>query len=148
MEQGMERFHHALRPSENTGEPLDALPFDSRFHAAMDHDLNTSQAIAALFDLAREINRSQEAGRNVKAAQDTLRRLGGVLGLTFQDRNLKGQDLLSAQPFIQLLLDTRAQLRQAKQFELADKIRDGLADQGIVLEDTPGGTEWQRQSQP
>jgi cysteinyl-tRNA synthetase len=56
--------------------------------------------------------------------------------------------LLSAQPFIQLLLDTRAQLRQAKQFELADQIRDGLAEQGIVLEDTPRGTQWQHQTRP
>ena len=148
MEHGMERFHHALRPSDNSGEPLDTSPFDARFHTAMDNDLNTPQAIAALFDLAREINRSQEAGRNVNAAQDTLRNLGGVLGLTFQERNINGQDLLSAQPFIQLLLDTRTELRKAKQFDLADKIRDGLVGQGIVLEDTAQGTEWQHQQRP
>tara|TARA_B100000745_G_scaffold62391_1_gene36825 strand:- start:201 stop:1577 length:1377 start_codon:yes stop_codon:yes gene_type:complete len=147
-EHGMERFYHALRPSDNSGEALDASTYDARFHTAMDNDLNTPQAIAVLFDLAREINRSQEAGRSVNAAQDTLRSLGGVLGLTFQERNVNSQNMLLAQPFIQLLLDTRAELRQAKQFELADKIRDGLVDQDIVLEDTPQGTEWQHQPRP
>ncbi len=146
MERSMERFHHALRSNGNTGEPLDASPFAKRFHAAMDNDLNTPQAIASLFDLAREINRSHEAGMDVRAAQESLSQLGGVLGLTFQERDSTGGDLLSAQPFIELLLETRAELRKNRQFELADKIRDGLAGQGIVLEDTARGTEWQRQS--
>ena len=90
----------------------------------MDNDLNTPQSIAALFDLAREINRSRETGLNIGEAQQTLRDLGSVLGLNFQERNINGQDLLSAQPFIQMLLDTRAKLRKAKQFELADQIRN------------------------
>ena len=157
MERSMERFRHALRNdnntgndntgnTSNTGEPLDAAPFDQRFHTAMDSDLNTPQAVASLFDLAREINRSHESGMDVRAAQESLSRLGSVLGLTFKERDTTGGDLLSAQPFIELLLETRAELRKNRQFELADKIRDGLAGQGIVLEDTPRGTEWQRQS--
>ena len=51
----------------------------------MDNDLNTPQAIATLFDLAREINRSREAGLNIGEAQETLRGLGSVLGLTFEE---------------------------------------------------------------
>ncbi len=148
MERSMERFRHALRPSDAAGEPLDAQPFVQRFNAAMDNDLNTPQAIAALFDLAREINRSQETGLQVHEAQDSLRSLAGILGITFEERDSSTGDLLSAQPFIQMLLDTRAELRKARQFELADRIRDGLADQGIVLEDTPQGTLWQRQPRP
>ena len=150
MERSMERFRHALRsgkgPGAAAGEPLDPEPFVRRFKAAMDNDLNTPQAIAALFDLAREINRSQEAGLKVQPAQASLKSLAGILGITFQEQDSRGQDLLSAQPFIELLLDTRAELRKARQFELADRIRDGLAKEGIVLEDTPQGTEWQRQS--
>ncbi|MCH8745882.1 MAG: class I tRNA ligase family protein, partial [Chloroflexi bacterium] len=145
MERSSERFHHALRPCDNTGESLNAAPFADRFKNAMDNDLNTPQAIAALFDLAREMNRSREAGLNISEAQETLKGLGGVLGLTFQERNFNGQDLLSAQPFIQMLLDTRDKLRNAKQFELADQIRDGLAGQGIVLRDSAQGTQWQHQ---
>jgi cysteinyl-tRNA synthetase len=143
IERSMERFHHALRPSDNSGEPLNARPFEKRFLAAMDDDLNTPQAIAALFDLAREINRAREAGQNIDEAQDTLRHLGSILGLTFQERSARDQELLSAAPFIDLLLSTRAELRKAKQYALADQIRDGLAAQGIVLEDTAQGTQWQ-----
>ncbi|HZA24165.1 MAG TPA: DALR domain-containing protein, partial [Dehalococcoidia bacterium] len=141
-------FHHALRPSDNSGESMDAWPFEKRFVAAMDDDLNTPQAIAALFDLAREINRAGEAGQSINEAQDTLRNLGSILGLTFQGQSTNGQGLLSALPFIDLLLSTRAELRKAKQYALADKIREGLAEQGIVLEDTSQGTLWQYQPGP
>ena len=148
IERSMERFHHALRPSDNSGESMDARPFEKRFVAAMDDDLNTPQAIAALFDLAREINRAGEAGQSINEAQDTLRNLGSILGLTFQGQSTNGQGLLSALPFIDLLLSTRAELRKAKQYALADKIREGLAEQGIVLEDTSQGTLWQYQPGP
>jgi cysteinyl-tRNA synthetase len=148
IERSMERFHHALRPSDNSGESMDARPFEKRLVAAMDDDLNTPQAIAALFDLAREINRAGEAGQSINEAQDTLRNLGSILGLTFQGQSTNGQGLLSALPFIDLLLSTRAELRKAKQYALADKIREGLAEQGIVLEDTSQGTLWQYQPGP
>ena len=149
MERSMDRFRHALRPegdesSESAGEPLAAQPFRDRFLAAMDDDLNTPQAIAALFDLAREINRARDGGQEVAAAQATLRELGGILGLTFEGRAMGG-DQLAAKPFIDLLVSTRAALRQAKQYALADQIRDQLASQGVALEDTPNGTLWQYQ---
>ncbi|MFQ6029777.1 MAG: cysteine--tRNA ligase [Dehalococcoidia bacterium] len=143
MERSMDRLRHALRPSDNGGEPLEVSAYRQRFLAAMDEDLNTPQAIAALFDLTREINRGREAGRNIAEAQNTLRDLGGILGITFQDREAQDQDQLAARPFIDLLVHTRTELRQAKQWALADQIRDRLAEQGVVLEDTPQGTEWQ-----
>ncbi len=145
MERSVERLRHALRPSDNTGEPADAAPFQARFQSAMDEDLNTSQAIAALFDLAREINRARDTGGNINAAQDTLRQLGSVLGLNFQEVKKSTEEHLAATPFIELLVETRQELRKAKQFALADQIRDGLAKQGVVMEDTPQGTEWQYQ---
>jgi cysteinyl-tRNA synthetase len=146
MERSMERFRHALRPSDNDKEPLNPGIFQERFLAAMDDDLNTPQALAALFDLSREINRAREAGRSVEEAQQALRRWGSVLGFTFQERDVNNKGQLAAQPFIELLVTTRAELRKAKQFALADQIRDGLAQHGIVVEDTPQWTEWQYQS--
>ena len=154
MERSMDRFHHALRPANQTesgAEPgtsgdaeLDAVPYRDRFLAAMDDDLNTPQAIAALFDLAREINRAKDGGVSVTAAQDTLRELGGILGLTFADPTA-GREELAAKPFIDLLVSTRTELRQARQFALADRIRDELAAQGVSLEDTAQGTLWRYQ---
>ena len=150
MERSMDRFHHALRgggageEASAQSEMLDDKPFRQRFIAAMDDDLNTPQAIAALFDLARDINRERDAGISVTDAQATLRELGGVLGLTFEERPA-GSDQLAAQPFIELLVSTRTELRQARQFALADRIRDQLAAQGVVLEDSAHGTVWRYQ---
>jgi cysteinyl-tRNA synthetase len=143
MERSMDRLRHALRPSDNSGESLEVKEYRQRFLAAMDEDLNTPQALAAMFDLAREINRGREAGRSIDQAQQTLRDLGGILGIVFEDPDASGQDQLAAKPFIDLLVHTRTELRQAKQWALADQIRDQLAEQGVVLEDTPQGTEWQ-----
>ena len=111
----------------------------------MDDDLNTPRAVAALFDLAREINRGRDGERDITGAQDTLRRLGGILGLTFQGRDSFAKDQLAAKPFIELLLSTREELRRAKQFALADSIRDGLDREGVIVEDTPQGTRWEYQ---
>ncbi len=148
MERSMDRFHHALRfNSEDApakGGQLDAGSFRERFLAAMSADLNTPQAIAALFDLAREINRARSEGQEVAAAQAALRELGGVLGLTFAARRPDGRQL-AATPFIDLLVNTRSELRQARQYALADRIRDELAAQGVSLEDTAQGTIWQYQ---
>jgi cysteinyl-tRNA synthetase len=147
MERSVERLGQAVRrESAGTGEQLDANSFKDRFLNAMDDDLNTPRALAALFDLAREVNRADDQGKDVSAAQETLRHLGGILGLTFRGRSPSGGDQLAARPFIELLLDTRAKLRAAKQFELADRIRDGLNEQGVTLEDTPAGTQWEYRS--
>ena len=146
MERSGERLRHALRPGDGgVGEPLDPGQCEARFFDAMDDDLNTPRALAGLFDLAREINRSRDAGREITGAQDTLRCLGGILGLSFQGRDAFAEDHLAAKPFIELLLSTREELRRAKQFALADSIRDGLERQGVIVEDTPQGTRWEYQ---
>ena len=150
MERSVQRLGQALgRDSSGDGQELDPEPYQQRFLEAMDDDLNTPRSLAALFDLAREINRAGDEDRNIGQAQDCLRRLGGVLGLTFRGQQ-PGQedDLLPAEPFVRLLLDVRAQLRRAKQYELADLIRQGLDDQGVSLEDSPDGTHWQFRRRP
>ena len=134
-----ERLRNAATGEGGEGEALDASSYRERFVAAMDDDLNTAQAGAALFDLAREINRARDAGRALAAAQATLRELAGVLGLTLKAPR---EEAMAAAPFIDLLIDLRNELRQAKQYALADRIRAGLAALGIVLEDGAGGTTW------
>ena len=136
-----ERLSRAAWAAGGEGDPPDVSAFGDRFYEAMDDDLNTPQALAALFDLAREINRAAGAGGDVRAASTLLRELGGVLGLRLEQPGTTG-GAGDAAPYIELLIETRAALRAEKQFALADNLRDRLTDLGIVLEDTPRGTEW------
>ena len=133
-ERAVERLRNALRPG---GQPshgmLDPQPYRGRYVEAMDDDLNTPRALAALFDLARDINRGREEGLDVKSAQETLRELASVLGLTLREpESDAGGDIAS---FVQLLVDVRAELRAAEQYHLADKVRLGLAELGVTLEE-------------
>ena len=147
MERSLERLRHALgRNGGSVGEPLDAEPYRQQFFEAMDDDLNTPRALASLFDLAREINRSSDAGHSVANAQESLSHLGAILGLTFAEPEASNGPAPGAAPFIDLLLETRASLRQARQFEQADRIRDGLEQLGVSVEDTPSGPTWQFRS--
>jgi cysteinyl-tRNA synthetase len=141
-ERGAERLRWALTHRSNTDETvaiLNAEPFEQRFVQVMDDDFNTAQAIAVLFELSKEINRGAEQGKNITEAQHTLLKLAGVLGLTLKDKTQPAPD---TEGFINLLASTRDNLRQNQQWQLADKIRDGLADLGVTLEDTPEGTRW------
>ena len=136
----MQRLRGALKVDSGDGPEVESDSFRARFVEAMDDDLNTPRALAALFDLAREINRERERGANVSPAQDALLDLAAILGL---DLSVSTDDAeASAGPFIQLLVDLRSDLRVDRQFDQADRIRDELADLGVTLEDTPAGTEW------
>ncbi|MFQ5860905.1 MAG: cysteine--tRNA ligase [Dehalococcoidia bacterium] len=140
-ERAAERLRNALREGPSSVEGgLDPHPYRQSFLQAMDDDLNTPQALAVLFDLAREINRSREAGQGVGEAQEMLRQLGDLLGLTFQER--RAGEALSPDSFIELLVATRAELRAAGQYALADQVRARLSELGVVLEDGPEGTQW------
>ncbi len=140
-ERAAERLSNAFRLDTGEGaEELDPEPYRERFLRAMDSDLNTPQALASMFDLAREINRSRETGAGVQRAQGVLKDLGGVLGLTFDAKRDNASQGSGA--FIQLLVDTRTELRQSKQYSLADQIRSRLLELGVELEDTAQGTDW------
>jgi cysteinyl-tRNA synthetase len=126
-----------------------ALLEDARrqFEDAMDDDFGTPGAIAALFELNRQINARLDGSQplslgDLRAVDSLYRRLAGdVLGVLPDDL---GQQLgagLSAD-LIEVLIDTRARLRQSKQWALADGIRDQLETLGIQLQDRPEGTSW------
>jgi len=150
-EKGLERLKSAFRPAVpledgDTGiqEALIQKTQETRevFEAAMDDDFNSSAALASLFELVRSINASRDAGvdsNTLIKAQDTVRGLAGVLGLELRD---KRSALIAAEPFIDLLLTVRDELRAAKQFALSDMIRDRLLELGIALEDGKSGTIW------
>jgi cysteinyl-tRNA synthetase len=141
-ERGVERLRSALGQKSSEEEEhamLDTKPFEQKFVEAMDDDFNTAQAIAVLFELTREINRCVEQGVDVTKAQHTLLKLAGILGLTLKE---KTQPTADAEALISLLVSTRDDLRQNQQWRLADKIRNGLADLGVIIEDAAQGTRW------
>ena len=111
------------------------------FIAAMDDDLNTADALAAIFMLVRDINTliAEGAGKTaLEACADMFDQLTGVLGLVY---NRKTEALDSD---IEALIEQRTAARKAKDFKTADEIRDKLKAMGIVLEDTPQGVKWTR----
>jgi len=117
-------------------------PFAGRFKAAMDNDFATPEAVAVLFELAAEVNRSKSA-----QAAGLLKALGGCLGI------LQGDPKLFLQAGTQLdestiaqLIELRAAAKKARNFAEADRIRDELLAQGVVLKDSPTGTTWEAAS--
>ncbi len=111
------------------------------FITAMDDDLNTADALAAIFTLVRDINTAiaNGAGKDtLKACADMFDELTGVLGLVY---NRKTEALDSE---IEDLIAKRTEARKNRDFATADQIRDQLKDMGIILEDTPQGVKWTR----
>jgi cysteinyl-tRNA synthetase len=114
-----------------------------RFHEAMDDDFNAPEAVAALFDLARAINRARGMGESAEAiepARVALVDLTAVLGLDLEDN--AAPTATDVAPFIDLLLRVREELRQRREWALSDLIRDELGKLEVVVEDTPAGATW------
>ncbi len=145
-EKGSERLARAANREVPTGtaDILDSGPYRQQFIEAMDDDFNSAKAIGILFDLARDINQAADSGKNIAEALITLKGLAGdVMGLKLAAVESKAESVEAA-PFIELLIETRYNLRQAKQYQMADEVRNKLAELGILLEDTPRGTTWRQ----
>ncbi|NOZ72886.1 MAG: cysteine--tRNA ligase [Chloroflexi bacterium] len=149
-ERALARLRSALRPPQGNIEEGEAAAklikaasvARTRFEQAMDDDFNSAGALGHLYDLVKAINQARDqgvGGEPFKQAQDTLRELAGVLGLRLEEQADRVSD---AAPFIELLLEVRAEMRKLKQWAIADMIRDRLAAQGVILEDTREGTTW------
>lgn len=112
------------------------------FKEKMDDDFNTSGALAALYELVKAINQARAEGakdEQMTSAQAVFTELTGVLGLRLEEQKSAGGD---ADAFIDLLVSLRRDLRAEKNWALSDKLRDGLKELGVILEDSKDGTTW------
>ncbi|OIQ83294.1 cysteine--tRNA ligase [mine drainage metagenome] len=142
--QALTRLYTSLRGLDApTTAPDWRTPYAARFQAAMDDDFNTPEAVAVLFDLANEVNRSQDTQA---AAQ--LKALANVLGLLQRapEEFLQGAAISGGfgAAEIEQLIAQRSGAKKDRNFAEADRIRKVLLEGGIVLEDTPQGTTWRR----
>ena len=136
----LKRMYTALDAAPPAGAKL-AIdwrnPYAARFKAAMDEDFGTPEAVAVLFDLVGEVNRTKSA-----QTAGLLKALGGCLGLLQADpKKFLQRDLDSKS--IQERIDARLQAKNEKDFFKADQIRNELLSMGIILKDTPTGTTWE-----
>lgn len=132
----------ALKNAEEGGEvPSYIEERKAEFIAAMEDDLNTADALAAIFVLVRDINNTIASGakkETLLACADIFDQLTGVLGLVYNRK----EEVLDSD--IEALIEERTAARKAKDFKTADAIRDKLKEMGIILEDTPQGVKWSR----
>jgi len=152
-EKALDRLASALKPvmadaAGLSGDDKQALTdhvkkTKSGFEESMDDDFNSAGALGHLFELVRAINQARANGAvqtDLSGAQDLLRELTAVLGLTIDGKSSPAAS--QADPFIDLLLQVRTHIREAKLWELSDLIRDQLADLGVNVEDGKGGSTW------
>jgi cysteinyl-tRNA synthetase len=139
----LDRLRGAMEGFDGGGPAEDwAEGYKSQFVTAMDDDFNSAAALGVLFELAREINRRRAAGEAGAAGQAVLQELAGVLGLKLEPAAAAPADAAGADPFVELLLEVRTALREARQWQLADRVRDGLRERGVLVEDQPGRSVW------
>jgi len=145
------RLYTALRGCDTQNASID-VDYKARFEVAMNDDFNTPVALSVLFDLARELNSAKEAkSAKVQDLVATLRFLGGLLGIVQGDADdflksgvVNGETIDVA--LIEQQIQARLEAKKAKDWSLADKIRDDLKEQGVIIEDAPNGlSTWRRE---
>ena len=136
----LKRLYTALQAVPPVPVAIDwADPLAARFKAAMDEDFGTPEAVAVLFELASEVNRTGSAEKS-----GLLKRLGALLGLLQTDPTVYLQSGVGlGEDAIQAQIQARAEAKKAKNFAEADRIRNDLLVQGIVLKDSATGTTWE-----
>src|SRR5690554_159560 len=148
----LERFYQALKAVPVVAQEVTLQnDYEQRFVAAMDDDFNTPRALAILFEITSELNKAVREGDSAApqlAAQ--LKRLAGMIGLLQQEpdqflQGEAGEGDLSAEE-IEALIEQRSLARKNKDFAEGDRIRDLLAEKGIILKDSREGTGWYRES--
>lgn len=155
-ERGLERLHSALRPAQPgaAGAPegsLQALQKQTEatregFLNAMDDDFNSAGALGNLFDLVRAVNQARAdgaTGDQLHPAQALMRELTGVLGLRMAEA---AQQQQAADPFIDLLVEVRSEIRKQKLWALSDLVRNRLKELGVTIEDSKEGSSWRYES--
>ena len=164
----LDRFYTALRdvPAAAVDVSVDGSDNMQRFRAAMDDDFNTPEAMAVLFDVARDINRAKVENNQYEASHlaTLLREFGNILGILQVDAREWFQNVIKATPgqviwkgisaeislplseqMINELIQHRLAARKSKNWAESDRIRDELKTKGVLLEDRPDGTtDWRR----
>lgn len=150
---GLERFYHALRDYADvdawTVAQLQEVSAYVKFVEAMNDDFNTVEALAAMFDLARQLNTATKQA-DLPVARELagqLKGLGAIFGVLQGDAETflkSGSNDRIAADDVDSLVAERVQAKKDKNWARADQIRDQLVEQGIVLEDGPDGTKWRR----
>jgi cysteinyl-tRNA synthetase len=168
---GLERLRTAVRLAKEALErpassPADAAVLDAstapavldaavraaqtQFEAAMDDDFNTALAIAALFDLARDLNGASGDAVQVRPALESglraLLAMADILGLELESEGnaAAGAGDQLADTLMKFIIQLREDARARKDYKAADALRDGLKERGVLLEDTPQGAQWRR----
>ncbi|MFH0731427.1 MAG: cysteine--tRNA ligase [Candidatus Omnitrophota bacterium] len=126
--------HHSLRSGAGQAAQIDALK--EKFIEAMDDDFNTPQALACLFDMLREANKSSD--ENMLYAATLIKELGGIFGLFLRGKQIDAQ----LETYVESKISERNKARNSKDFKKADLIRQELKAKGIAIEDTKEGTVW------
>jgi cysteinyl-tRNA synthetase len=127
---------------------FDFKKYEDQFISALDDDFNTPQAVAAIFDFVKEVNRTIASTENLnvdfykKIKEFLSRTAGDVLGIINFDKETEMTDSLLENKLIQLLVDIRLKAKKDKNFQLSDEIRKRLDELGITLKDTKEGTDF------
>ncbi len=141
----LERFYHALKGLDLKGPALQGSDYEQRFLAAMDDDFNTAEALAVLFELARESNRlKNQDPAQANAHGALLRELGAVFGILQAEPESflrSGNEDVDAAT-VEALIAQRKQARTDRNWALADEIRDRLKAMNVLVEDKDGITSW------